>query len=299
MAGRKPKKGLDWFPMRTNVFTDPKIMDIIQNGDADAWTVFTSVLILTYNEGYYSDREAIVRAIAWIFRGLSRDRIEECLDMLVDAGLLDKSAFEKGALTSHGIQSHYETVVKRRVDNADTKYWIDSVDKNSISANNNSISAGINEEDDELMHTEMQHIRTDNIREDNRISENIREYQKREDVSDSSDSFQSSFSDSVIDRLSSYGVDVKRNTLQLIDEMLRKYDPRSVDEAVDMAIAGYRSGEVRSVIGYMKTVLENWANGKGCPKWVEREEMALAEQKKEYMCPGALAKELMTTRKLE
>ena len=82
MAGRKPKKGLDWFPLRTDVFTDPKIMDIIQNGDTEAWAVYTSVLILIYgNEGYYSDRESIERAVAWIFRKLSRERVEECLDI--------------------------------------------------------------------------------------------------------------------------------------------------------------------------------------------------------------------------
>ena len=160
MAGRKPKKGLDWFPLRTDVFTDPKIMDIIQRGDADAWAVYTAVLILTYNEGYYSDREAIVRAIAWIFRDLSMERIEECLDMLVDAGLLDRTAFEEGALTSHGIQAHYETVCKRRVDNSDLRFWI-SDDNNSISVNNNSISADINTNKGEFMHAEMQHSRAE------------------------------------------------------------------------------------------------------------------------------------------
>lgn len=295
MAGRKPKKGLDWFPMRTNVFTDPKIMDIIQNGDAEAWTVFTSVLILTYNEGYYSDREAIVRAIAWIFRQMSKDRIEECLNMMVDAGLLDRFAFEEGALTSHGIQSYYENAGKRRVDNGDTKYWIISDDNNSISANNNSISADRNGNDDVFMHSEMQQSRAEQNRVENRISENIREEQRKGNASDPSDSFQSSFSEDLIFKLQTSGVDVKKNTRDKIREWESLYDPRAIEEAVDTAIGK----GVRSVIGYADKMLQGWAQGKGCPKWVEREEMALAEQKKEYMRPGALTRELMTTRKLE
>ena len=294
MAGRKPKKGLDWFPMRTNVFTDPKIMDIIQNGDAEAWTVFTSVLILTYNEGYYSDRDAIVRAIAWIFRQMSRDRIEECLNMMVDAGLLDRSAFEEGALTSHGIQSYYENAGKRRVDNGDTKYWIISDDNNSISANNNSISADRNSNDDVFMHSEMQQSRAEQNRVENRISEKSREEQRKGNASEPSDSFQSSFSDSLISRLIEAGVDVKQNTLRKVNEWIAEYDPRSIDEAADVAIAK----KAKNIVGYMDTVLKGWAQGSGNPKWVEREEMALAEQKKEYMRPGALTKELMT-RKLE
>lgn len=283
MAGRKPKKGLDWFPLRTNVFTDPKIMDIIQKGDADAWTVFTSVLILTYNEGYYSDREAIVRAIAWIFRGLSIDRIEECLDMLVDAGLLDRPAYEKGALTSHGIQAHYETAGKRRVDNEDTKYWINSADNNSISASNNSITANINTNEGEFMHAEMQHSRAEQRRAENRIAENSREEQIRENASDISDSFHSSFSDDLITRLKGAGVDIKQNTLRLINRWIADYDRRSIDEAVDTAI----QKKARNIVGYVDTVLRKWSLGDGSPKWVEREEMAYSEQKKEYMKPGA------------
>lgn len=293
MAGRKPKKGLDWFPFRTNVFTDPKIMDIIQRGDADAWTVYTAVLVLTYNEGYYSDREAIVRAIAWIFRGLSRDRIEECLDMLVDAGLLDRSAYEKGALTSHGIQAHYETVGKRRVDNEDTKYWINSADNNSISASNNSISADINTNEGEFMHAEMQHSRAEQRIAENRIAEKSREEQIRENASDISDSFHSSFSDGysddLITRLKGAGVDIKQNTLRLINRWISEYDRRSIDEAVDTAI----QKKARNIVGYVDTVLRKWSLGDGSPKWVEQEEMTYSEQKKEYMKPGALGKILV------
>lgn len=288
MAGRKPKKGLDWFPLRTNVFTDPKIMDIIQKGDADAWTVFTSVLILTYNEGYYSDREAIVRAIAWIFRGLSIDRIEECLDMLVDAGLLDRSAYEKGALTSHGIQAHYETAGKRRVDNEDTKYWIKSADNNSISESNNSISDDMNANKGVFMHAEIQHNRAEQRIAENRIAENSRAEQRRGNASDSSDSFHSSFSDDysddLITRLKGAGVDIKQNTLRVINRWISDYDRRSIDEAVDTAI----QKKARNIVGYTDTVLRKWSLGDGSPKWIEREEQELAREKEEYMRPGAL-----------
>lgn len=302
MAGRKPKKGLDWFPLRTNVFTDPKIMDIIQNGDADAWTVYTAVLVLTYNEGYYSDREAIVRAIAWIFRGLSRSRIEECLDMLVDAGLLDRSAFEKGALTSHGIQAHYETVGKRRVDNEDTKYWINSADNNSISASNNSISADINTNEGEFMHAEMQHSIEENRRVENSIKENSKEdnniptyiEEKKEEVgrsgqSDLDEVFIPSYSEAAerINKMLEAETYMGPREYKWVRDMTDALDERTVTEAVRKGIQAKREGRLKGpLIKYVNRILHNWNNGEGCPEWVLQNEMQLQEQKSEYMKPS-------------
>ena len=113
------------------------------------------------------------------------------------------------------------------------------------------------------------------------------------DSSDPSDSFHSSFSDGysddLITRLKGAGVDIKQNTLRLINRWIADYDRRSIDEAVDTAI----QKKARNIVGYTDTVLRKWSLGDGCPKWVEQEEMTCSEQKKEYMKPGALGKILV------
>ena len=314
MAGRKPKKGLDWFPLRTDVFTDPKIMDIIQNGDTEAWAVYTSVLILIYgNEGYYSDRESIERAVAWIFRKLSRERVEECLDMLVDAGLLDRDAYEKGILTSHGIQAHYEAAGKRRVESPAMKYWLISDDNNStpsvvssISANRNSISADINTSKGEFMHAEMQHSIEENRRVENSIKENSKEdnniptykdntvTKKIEEVgrsgqSDFDDVFIPSYSEAAerINKMLEAETYMGPREYKWVRDMTDALDERTVTEAVMRGIQAKREGRLKgSLLKYVNRILHNWNNGEGGPEWVLQNEMQLQEQKEEYMKPS-------------
>ena len=220
--------------------------------------------------------------------------------MLVDAGLLDRDAYKKGILTSHGIQAHYEAAGKRRVESPAMKYWLISDDNNStpsvvnsISASRNSISADINTNKGEFMHAEMQHSRAEQSIAENRIAENSREEQRRGNASDSSDSFHSSFSDdysdSLIARLEGAGVDIKQNTLRLINRWIADYDRRSIDEAVDVAI----QKKARNIVGYVDVVLRKWSLGDGSPKWIEREEQEISRKKEEYMKPGALGKILV------
>jgi len=110
---------------------------------------------------------------------------------------------------------------------------------------------------------------------------------------DSSDDLQSPFSDNLIELLKDAGVDVKRNTLQKISEWIELYDPRSIEEAVNVAISKSGAGKVKNIIGYTSSVLEGWATGKGYPKWVEDRERAIANEKAEHLQPSKISTQIL------
>lgn len=283
---RPTKAGLDYFPVQTDIGSDPKIKRLIRRGNKDAWVVFSWMLPIIYHEGYYIEADTLIEMITWDFRDVDEEAVCNSLSIMADLDLINKELYEQERIvTSRGIQKQYLRSTNRRSDVDIEEYWVVSANNNGVSANNNGVSVDNNSV------SVCKSTQTETETE----TENKKKINKTETETESitepvfSDSFQSSFSDSVIDRLKDSGVDVKRNTLQLIDEMTRKYDERSIDEALDMSIAGYRTGEVKSVVGFMKTILENWAIGKGCPKWVEQEEQRLQKEKEEHMKPGALA----------
>lgn len=292
---RPLKSGLDFFPVETDIGSDPKITRLIRRGGTDAWTVFTWILILTYRSGYYSEKDMVAETIAWTFRDITEERIAECMDIIADCGLLHRGLYEKGILTSHGIQVQYEQILKRRKSNtADMQYWIIE-DNNSVNVNNNSVSVSNNSVN---VNNSTQTENKQKInRKENKINQNKTE-NKEDRNSDSSDSFHSSFdfssdfSDplyvaSVLEK--DYGCKLPKNTLEKINKWIRDYDYRSIAEAHELAV----TKGARSIVGYMDTVLRKWSLGDGCPKWIEREEQELAREKEEYMKPGALGKILV------
>lgn len=301
---RPPKKGLDYFPMQTDILSDPKIMDIIRNGDRDAWTVFSVMLILTYKDGYYSDKEMIKRTISWIFREIPSDRVEECLVMMVDAGLLDRQSFEQGALTSHGIQVQYDAAGKRRKNNPDTKYWIVSDDNNSISVNNNSVSADINTTETPFMYAES----TQNKIKENKIDNNIPTYKEnivnknieevgRSGQSGESGEFQVDDLEVFIPQYSELAERINKRLGKLIPlgprelrwsaSVARYYEEPYIFAAIDKGEKVLREGKLRGqFLKYVDKILQNWDDGIGAPDFVIEGEKRLAAQKAEYMKPS-------------
>lgn len=116
--------GLDYFTVDTDLDADPKIQNLIRKGDADAWTVYSWLWIKTYHDNYYIEKETLVQCILWLFRGLDEERILECLDMLVDCKLIDRTLYEKGIITGKGIQKRYWEVAKKRSVLPDMTYWL-------------------------------------------------------------------------------------------------------------------------------------------------------------------------------
>ena len=123
--------GLDYFTVDTDIDSDPKIMDLIQEGDSDAWTVYSWSLIKIFRNGYFIEKDTLVRVIAWTFRSLSRDRIRECLDLMAEAKLINRGFYENEKIvTGTGIQKRYWEVAKNRSARPDMTYWLLDVGKN-------------------------------------------------------------------------------------------------------------------------------------------------------------------------
>ena len=146
--GRSPKMGLDYFPLQTDVGSDPKIKKLIRRGGKDAWVVFSWMLVLIYHEGYFSDADTIKESITWDFRDIDEDVVENCFTLMADLNLINKELFEtERIITSRGIQRQYVSSTKRRNEINTDNYWLlnacnnpISVDRNVVSVNNNPIS---------------------------------------------------------------------------------------------------------------------------------------------------------------
>lgn len=298
---RPDKYGLDYFPMQTDVASDPKITKMIRDGEQDAWTVWTFVLILAYKESYYTTKENVCNTVSFLFRDLSEERVEECLQILVDAGLLHRGYFEQGIITSSGIQKQYDQSTVRRKSEPPKDYRIQNYEKRGVNVDNNSLEPSycmhkpdVSEVDaDKSTQTETETEIKLKVNKTENKTEN-----KEDRNSDSSDSFHSSFdfssdfSDplyvaSVLEK--DYGCKLPKNTLEKINKWIRDYDYRSIAEAHELAV----TKGARSIVGYMDTVLRKWSLGDGSPKWIEREEQEIAREKEEYMRPGALGKILV------
>lgn len=267
--------------MQTDVASDPKITKLIRLGGVDAWTVFTWVLILTYREGYYSKIEPVIENIAFMFRDISDDRIRECLQMLVDSELLDADLFSKGILSSHGIQRQYSTITSRRKEFPDVKYWLHKDELNSINVNNNQVELdkcmqkrALNSEYvGKSTQTETETERETEIEIETETDGSLLE----------SDFLIPDFYGCVMANLKDIGVEIRKNTENIVSRWVRDYDQRSIIEAIEIAA----NRKARNIVGYADSILRKWEIGDGSPKWLENEELAYAEQKKEYMKAGA------------
>ena len=125
--GNKVKKGLDYFPLYTDFFKNPKIEDLSSKYSAWGSAVYIAVLCLVYHNGYYEKFASPESLSRYIAKELSADRdqlrhtisrVTEVINYLIETGMLDGSLFEENILTSRSIQEQYKNCVssmKRKV----------------------------------------------------------------------------------------------------------------------------------------------------------------------------------------
>jgi hypothetical protein len=259
---RPPKIGLDYFPLQTDIGSDPKIIKMIRKGGKDAWTIFTWILILTYKDGFYTTKENVVETILWMFRDIEEERIEECIGIMIDADILDKESYEKGIITSHGIQSQYRDITKRREVHSKTGLWL------------------LNTET-ELLYTETQqkpsyciqkphnnginvYKSTQTETETEKETENKTETETESKADDGNGSDSETDSDSfspliksLIGRLKAEGLDVKPNTVEWLKWVVVKYEKSFINDTVEEAIAKYRDGTIYNPVGYIRSKFDD------------------------------------------
>lgn len=130
MAGRPPKKGIDYAGWSVDIFdNDTKIDKLL---DAHGWNGFGIYFYLCQraygSEGYfykwgYDDCASTSRKMGG---GIGSGTIREVVGYCLQIGLFDKGLFDRwGVLTSRGIQRRYWEVVKARdVRTVISDYWL-------------------------------------------------------------------------------------------------------------------------------------------------------------------------------
>lgn len=317
---RPIKEGFDYFPLDTDFFKNRYVKRLLRKYKSDGIIVLVYLWCECYGDkGYYMNLdETLIEDISDDLL-INPERVGEIVEYLFEQKWFHKLVSGDGedVITSSGVQKRYLSIKsqsRRKATDPDPSIWLINDDgsvsseefrKSSEETRRNSVNLRIS--------SDKQKQTKANKTEVNKKKQKETEQKDADaDSSDSSDGFNKPFSDSsdssdrdpfetwrdplyAASRLKRAGVDVKENTLRKVYGWTKDYDERSIDEALEVAV----EKKARNIVGYMDTVLKGWAQGSGNPKWVEREEMALAEQKKEYMRPGALTKELMTTKKLE
>ena len=288
--GRPYKMGLDYFTVDTDIDSDPKIMDLIQEGDTDAWTVYSWSLIKIFRESYYIEKDTLVRAIAWTFRNLSKDRIRECLDMMAEVKLIDKELYEKNIVTGKGIQKRYWMVAKNRTALPKMDYWLlEIIDE---SENNQAEKRSYDGAKPSFQGSKpsFQGSKSTKEKEKVKVKEKQTETETEMSVLSDESDFDVPSYNPVAERINK----ILENEIQMgyreyafIAACADYFDERALEEAVMKAIKVKRDGKLRgNLLKYVEGTLRNWENGNGMPDYAKDEEARLAEQKAEYMRPG-------------
>ena len=131
---RPLKKGLEYFPIDTNFFSDVKIRKISRACGPSSISILICLLCNIYkDEGYYIGWDEDLPFVVADSVGTTEGAVIEVVKKAVQVDFFDKEMFEKHQiLTSRGIQSRFKKVVSRREK-------IEYVDKYLVSDNKNGV----------------------------------------------------------------------------------------------------------------------------------------------------------------
>lgn len=115
MAG-KPKFGLDYFSLDTDIIQNIKIRRLTRSHGPVGFSSFIVLLVMTYQKGQFlkfDDNDDLIFALAE-FLHAPEDEVRVALHDIVELNLFDKNLFNHGYLTSKGVQERYVMATKRR-----------------------------------------------------------------------------------------------------------------------------------------------------------------------------------------
>ena len=113
---RKPKTGLDYFPLDTDFFDDVRVSAVTVGHGATGMVATVMLLCAIYKNGYYLlwDKEARV-TVAQAMPGITLSELDAIVATLVEWDFFDHNLFEQyGVLTSSDIQRRFFHAAKRR-----------------------------------------------------------------------------------------------------------------------------------------------------------------------------------------
>lgn len=150
--GRKPRRGLDFFPLDVHTFSDIKIRKLVKYQGGKAFTIYALLLCIIYKDGYYTRWDEELPFIISEQSGFEEAYIREVLNSCMNIGLLDKDLYAShNILSSSGIQERYQEICKIAKRKCDIEeYSLISSEETVISSEEIGISSeemGINSEE--------------------------------------------------------------------------------------------------------------------------------------------------------
>ena len=126
---RKPKIGLDYFPMDRDFYHDRKIRRIMKACGPSSGTVLTCLLgNIYYEDGYYIRWDEDLTFDVADMLGMSEGSVQEVIKAALTAGFFNKEMYNKHKiLTSRGIQKRYMDILnqlRRSKSHINKEYWL-------------------------------------------------------------------------------------------------------------------------------------------------------------------------------
>lgn len=151
---RPKKRGLDYFPLDTDFFSDKKVKILKARFGADGITIYIYLLCEIYRNGYYIKFDDDFQYIMSDDLGMSIDKVKQVLKFLLERSLFDSTLFQSDTiLTSAGIQKRFQLAIKERakknrvevggfwlLEKSETEPFIKFTQNDSFSRNNDSFS---------------------------------------------------------------------------------------------------------------------------------------------------------------
>lgn len=137
---RPRKKGLEYFPVDVDMFSDIKLRKLIRCQGGKAVTVYVCLLCIIYENGYYIRWDEDLLFIISERTGYEEAYIQEVLKSCLAVGLFDRAMWADGVLTSRGIQYRYTEVSSRRTSTI-REYSLISAQEDDVSAAETEVSA--------------------------------------------------------------------------------------------------------------------------------------------------------------
>ncbi|WP_321388985.1 DUF4373 domain-containing protein [uncultured Enterococcus sp.] len=115
---RPTKKGITYFPLDVDFFSDIKVRKIIRANGADSVSILISLLCSIYREGYYIEWDNDTAFLISDEIGVSEGSVTETVRKATQIGFFNKELFDRcSILTSKGIQERYKTITYQRKNN--------------------------------------------------------------------------------------------------------------------------------------------------------------------------------------
>lgn len=122
---RPKKKGLDYFPLDTDIFTDDKLFDVQNEYGTLGEVIYLRLLCLVYKHGYYYQFDSKEKLAAMLIRSIGnrwindKKTVIEVIDFLAKINLFSSELMQRNILTSRGVQERYLAATERRHSNID------------------------------------------------------------------------------------------------------------------------------------------------------------------------------------